>query len=118
MSMVRSMVFFINVKLIFLSDVLVCVVYLRNKSPYHSLEDKTRLELWYDQLSLVRHLRVFGSICYALIPEEQRDMLGARSRKCILFGYLDTSKAYCLYDEVNKKFIVSRDVIFLETNKK
>ena len=28
-----------------------------------------------------------------------------------------TSKAYRLYDEANKKFILSRDVIFLETYK-
>ena len=28
-----------------------------------------------------------------------------------------TSKAYRLYDEENKKFILSRDVIFLETDK-
>ena len=28
-----------------------------------------------------------------------------------------TSKAYRLYDEANKKFILSRDVIFLETDK-
>jgi len=27
------------------------------------------------------------------------------------------SKAYRLYDEVNKKFVVSRDVIFLESSK-
>ena len=28
-----------------------------------------------------------------------------------------TSKAYHLYDEVSKKFIISRDVIFLESSK-
>ena len=28
-----------------------------------------------------------------------------------------TSKAYRLYDEENKKFILSRDVFFLETDK-
>ena len=32
-------------------------------------------------------------------------------------GYSNTSKAYHLYDEVNKKFVVSRDVIFLELSK-
>ena len=32
-------------------------------------------------------------------------------------GYSKTSKAYRLYDEVNKKFFVSRDVIFLESSK-
>ncbi len=32
-------------------------------------------------------------------------------------GYSNTPKAYHLYDEVNKKFVVSRDVIFLESSK-
>ena len=69
------------------------------------------------RLPSVRHLRVFGSTCYALIPKEQRNKLGARSRKYIFLGYEENSKAYRLYDEVNKKFVISRDVIFLETNK-
>jgi hypothetical protein len=43
--------------------------------------------------------------------------LEARSRKCIFLGYSNTSKAYRLYDETNKKFIVCRDVIFLEFEK-
>jgi hypothetical protein len=30
-------------------------------------------------------------------------------------GYSNTTKAYHLYDEVNKKFVLSRDVIFLES---
>ena len=60
---------------------------------------------------------VFGSTCYALIPKEQRNKLGVRIHKCILLGYSNTSKAYHLYDEVNKKFIISRDVIFLESSK-
>ena len=33
------------------------------------------------------------------------------------WGYSNTSKAYRLYDEDNMKFIVSRDVIFLEFEK-
>ena len=35
---------------------------------------------------------------------------------CFL-GAFKHSKGYHLYDEVNKKFVASRDVIFLETNK-
>ena len=32
-------------------------------------------------------------------------------------GVKEYSKAYRLYDEVNKKFVISRDIIFLKTNK-
>ena len=73
--------------------------------------------MWYGHVPSVKHLRVFGSTCYALIPKVHRNKLGARSRKCIFLGYSNTSKAYRLYDEVNKKFVVSRDVIFLESSK-
>ena len=52
-----------------------------------------------------------------MIPKEKINKLGARSRRCIFLGYSNTSKAYHLYNEVNKKFVVSRDVIFLESNK-
>ena len=76
-----------------------------------------RLEDCIIPISGIRHLRVFGSTCYALIPKEQRNKLGARSRKCIFLGYEENSKAYRLYDEVNKKFVISRDDIFLETTK-
>jgi hypothetical protein len=65
----------------------------------------------------VRYLKVFGSPCYALIPKEQRNKLDTRNRKCIFLGYSNTTNAYRLYDEVNKKFSLSRDVIFLESTK-
>ena len=109
--------FFKNVKLVFWGDAVVCVAYLRNVIPSHTLEDKTPHEMWFGHLPSVRHLKMFGSIFYALMPKEQRDNLGARSQKCIFLGYSDTSKAYCLYDEVDKKFVISRDAFFLETNK-
>ena len=73
--------------------------------------------MWYGHVPSVKHLRVFGSTCYALIPKVHRNKLGARSRKCIFLGYSNTSKAYRLYDEVNEKFVVSKDVIFLESSK-
>ena len=62
----------------------------------------------------MRHLKVIGSTYYALIPMEQITKIGARSLNCTFLGYLDTSKSYCLYDEINNNFIISRYVIFLE----
>jgi hypothetical protein len=71
----------------------------------------------YGYIPSMRHHRLFGSTFYALIPKEQGNKLGARSQKCIFLGYSNTTKAYCLYDEVNKKFILSKDVIFLQSTK-
>jgi adenylate kinase family enzyme len=64
----------------------------------------------------MRHLRVFGSTYYALILKEKINKLDARGHKCVLLGYSNTTKAYHIYDEVNKKLILSIDVIFLESS--
>jgi len=117
LNMVRSMLFFKNVKIMFWADVVLCVAYIKNRCPSNAIRNKTPYELWYGHVPSVKHLRIFGSTCYALIPKVHRNKLGARSRKCIFLGYSNTSKAYHLYDEVNKKFVVSRDVIFLESSK-
>lgn len=111
------MMFFKNVKLMFWDDAVICVVYIKNMCPYNAIKNKTPYEMWYGHIPSVRHLRVFCSNCYALIPKEQRNKLSARSHKCIFLEYSNTSKAYNLYDEVNKKFIISRDVMFLESSK-
>jgi hypothetical protein len=114
---VRSMIFFKNVKLMFWGDAVLCAVYLRNRSPSHALGNKTPYEMWYDRILSVRLLRVFNSTCYALIPKEQRNKLGARSQRCIFLGYSNTIETYHLYDEVDKKLFISKDVIFLESAK-
>ena len=97
LNMVHSMMFFNNVKLMFWGAIVLCAVYLRNRSPSHALNNKTPCKMWHGRIPSVIHLRVFGSNCYALIPNEQRNGLGVRSRKCIFVGYSNTSKAYCLY---------------------
>jgi len=115
--MVCLVMFFKNVKLVSWVDEVLCDIYIKNRCPSHAIKHKTPYEMRYGYIPSVKHLRVFGSTCYALIPKEQRNKLGARSHKCIFLGYSNTSKSYRLYDEGNKKFIISRDVNFLESSK-
>jgi hypothetical protein len=101
--------------MMFWVDAVLCEVYVKNRCSSHAFENKTPYEMWYGRIPSVRHIRVFGCTCYALIPE-QINKLDAKNWKCILLGYSNTTKGYCLYDEVNKKFILSRDVTFLESS--
>lgn len=101
----------------FWGEAIICAAYIRNQCPFSVINNATPYELWYDRLPTVQHFRDFGSKCYALILKQQQNILGARSQKSIFLGYFNTSKAYKLYDEENKKFILSRDVIFLESDK-
>jgi hypothetical protein len=118
LNMVCSMMFFKNVKLMFWDDAVLCAVYVKNRCLSHALKNKTPYEMWYGHIPLVRHLRVFGSTCYALIPKDQRSKLDVRIWKCIFMGYSNTTKGYRLYNETNKNFILSKDAIFLESTKK
>jgi hypothetical protein len=101
----------------FWADVVLCAVYIKRMGPSHALGNKNPYEMWYAHIPLVRYLRVFSSTCYALIPKEKRNNIDERSWKCIFLGYSNTTKACRLYNEVNKKFILSRDVFFLESSK-
>ncbi|KAF7144486.1 hypothetical protein RHSIM_Rhsim04G0171900 [Rhododendron simsii] len=60
------------------------------------------------------HLRVFGSIAYAQVPEQKRSKLDDRSEKYVFIGYDSRSKGYKLYNPSNGKVISSRDVVFDE----
>ena len=51
---------------------------------------------------------------YAHVPKEHRQKLDDKEVKCIFIGYSSDSKAYRLYDPLNNKMILSRDVEFLE----
>ena len=90
LNMIHLVMFFKNLKLMFWDYVVLCAVYLRNTIPTHDLNNKTPYEMWHGHNPLVGHLRVIGCTCYSLILKEQRNKLGLRSGKCILFGYSNT----------------------------
>ena len=46
-------------------------VYLRNRSPTASLDGITPYEAWFGFNPRVKHLRVFGSVCYAFVLKEK-----------------------------------------------
>jgi len=114
LNMIRSMMFFKNVKPMFWGEAVLCAYYIRNCCLSFLINNKYPYEMWYNCLPIAQHFRVIGSICYALTPKHQCNNLGARCRKYIFLRYSATSKAYRLYDEEKKKFILSGDVIFLE----
>ncbi|TXG70553.1 hypothetical protein EZV62_005488 [Acer yangbiense] len=81
---------------------------LHNKMGYRRGRIK-RLE-W--EKPSVKHLRVFGCVCYAQVLKEKRYKLDETSEKCIFVGYSSQSKGYKLYSLKSKKVIISRDVLF------
>ena len=89
-------------------------VYILNRSYTKAVQGKTPLEAYSDKKPFVSHYWIFGSECYAHVPDKLRTKLEDKSRKCIFLGYIKETKGYRLYDVEAKKIIVSRDVVFAE----
>ena len=75
LGMARSMLFFKGLNSCYWDEEVHTTVYLRNRSPSSSLDGITPFEAWYGFKPMVKHLRVFGSVCYALVPKEKRKKL-------------------------------------------
>ncbi|CAJ2639360.1 unnamed protein product [Trifolium pratense] len=96
------------------AEAVACAVYLSNRSPTRSMLGKTPQEAWSGRKLGISHLRVFGSIVHAHIPDEKRSKLDDKSEKYIFIGYDANSKGYKLYNPDTGKTIISRNVIFDE----
>jgi hypothetical protein len=59
-------------------------------------------------------LNDFGSVGYAHVPDQRRNKLNDKSMKLVFIGYGERSKAYKLYNPIEKKLISSRDVYINE----
>jgi len=85
-----------------------------NRCPTKSVKNKVPQEAWTCMNHSVSHLKVFGCVAYAHVPDELRRKLDKKGKKCIFVGYSENTKAYKLYDHVAKKVIISRDAQFVE----
>ena len=88
--------------------------YLQNRSHTSVVEKKTPFEVFTGRKPGVKHLRVFGCVCYTHVPSVLRQKFDGKSEKGVFMGYGSCEKGYRVYILLTKKIIVSRDVIFDE----
>ena len=95
-------------------EAVMCATYVLNRCPTKALQSITPYEAWHGTKPSVAHLRVFGCLAYALVPQQHRRKLDDKAVKCIFVGYSSESKGYRLYHPQTKRILVSRDVVFVE----
>lgn len=115
----QSMLHASNMHICFLGEAVMAATYILNRTGTCTVAGKTPFEAWHNVKPsvvpyFVAHLRVFGSDAYSHIPEELRKKLEPKSRKSILVGYSETSKAYRLWDVQSHKIVEARDKIVNE----
>ncbi|GJY46168.1 ribonuclease H-like domain-containing protein [Tanacetum coccineum] len=77
---------------------------LMGKGPY---------ELVFNKTPSLKHLKIFGCLCFATILNNH-DKFSSRAEKCILVRYSSFKKGYKLFSIERKQFIFSRNVKFFE----
>lgn len=116
LNMVRSMLNRSFLPKSFWPEAVLWSIYLLNRSPTIAVRDRTPEEAWSGRRPSVDHLRIFGCIAYAHVPDEKRKKLDDKGEKCVFLGVSEQSKAYKLFNPVTRKIIISRDVVFDEEN--
>ncbi|KAL4309595.1 hypothetical protein GQ457_01G033490 [Hibiscus cannabinus] len=114
LEMARCMLFEKHLPKLFWAEVVATAVYLLNRLATKAVDGKTPFEAWSGSKPSVKHLRVFGSICYSHIYANMRSKLDERAWRGIFVGYSSQSKGYRIYNLESKMIVVSRDVIFYE----
>lgn len=88
--------------------------YLRNGCLTKILNIKTPFEMLTGKRPDVRHLRRFGTKVYFLNSSPNKDKLKPKGVEGIFVGYSTTAKAYRVYDPVEKKIRITRDLRFMD----
>jgi hypothetical protein len=115
--MARAMIHAQGLGYEFWAEAVCNAAYIRNRCPTRALQDMTPEEAWSGKKPHVSHLRVFGCIAYAKVPDEKRTKLDAKATKCLMLGYCEGTKAYRLICLETQKIIKSPDVTFFEDKK-
>ena len=91
-------------------------VYFMNRTPTATIHGMTPVEKFTGKKPDLSHLKVFGCLAYAHIPNELRLKLDPKAKKCVFIGYSLEQKGYRCYNPLTREVRVSRDVVFDELN--
>ncbi|XP_049343909.1 uncharacterized protein LOC125808229 [Solanum verrucosum] len=86
------------------------------RSSSRANQNMTPQEAWSGQQPDVQHLRVFGCIAFAHVPDQKSTKLDDKANKCVFMGVSRESKAYKMYNPIIKMVIINCDVVFDEDN--
>jgi hypothetical protein len=105
----RSMIAQARLPKMYWTEAISTAVYVRNRMPTTAIKGNTTpYERWYERKPNVSHLRVFGCMAFAHVPDSKRQKLDKKAERLRFVGYCRTSKGYRLFDEIKRKMVVRR----------
>ncbi|CAN1245557.1 Retrovirus-related Pol polyprotein from transposon RE1 [Linum grandiflorum] len=90
------------------------VIYLINRQITPTLNDVSPLYALYSRQPAYDRLRIFGCVCFVLLPPQERTKLTTKTARCVFLGYSDNHKGYMCYDPALRRMRIAYHVLFLE----
>nr|GFB10776.1 hypothetical protein [Tanacetum cinerariifolium] len=110
----RTMLSASKLPLFFWAEAIATVCYTQNRSIIISTHDKTAYHFINDRKPSIKHLHIFGCICYLTRDGEHLDKIKEKGDLCILVGYFTQSKGYRVYNKRTRLIVESIHIRFDE----
>ena len=115
--MARSLLKVKDMPQIFWGEAVSTAVFILNRSPTHSVDGMSPFEAWHGRRPNVHFMRTFGYVAHVKVVKPGAKKLDDRSKPMVFLGYQQGSKGYRVYDPIDKRVHVTRDVVFDEIAK-
>nr|GEW59340.1 retrovirus-related Pol polyprotein from transposon TNT 1-94 [Tanacetum cinerariifolium] len=103
-----------KVPLFFWAEAIATTCYTQNRSIIIPTHGKTSYHIINDRKPSIKHLYIFGCICYITRDGENLDKMKEKGDQCILVGYSAQSKGYHVYNKRTSMIVESIHIRFDE----
>nr|GEU44149.1 retrovirus-related Pol polyprotein from transposon TNT 1-94 [Tanacetum cinerariifolium] len=103
-----------KLSLFFWAEAIATACYTQNRSIIIPTHEKTAYHIINDRKPSIKHLYMFGCICYLTRDGENLDKMKEKGDQCILVGYSTQSKGYRVYNKRTRLIVESIHLRFDE----
>ncbi|GKF42135.1 putative zinc finger, CCHC-type containing protein, partial [Tanacetum coccineum] len=110
----RMMLSASKLPLFFWAEAIVTACYIQNRSFIIPKHEKIPYHIINERKPTLKHLYIFGCICYLVRDGENLNKMTEKRDPCIFVGYSTTSKGYRVYNKISKLIVESIHLNFDE----
>lgn len=114
LELTRSMLKSAHLPQKFWAEAVTTAAYIKNRVCHTAINDEFPLAIWMERTPSVRHLKVYGCLAYARLPEQRRKKLDDRAVRCVFVGYATQTRGYRLWCPEKGDVITTKHVKIAE----